>query len=51
MRRRRCIAIELMSERCGFSHPTLSRIEKGNPNISMGAYTSALFVLAIGTRC
>lgn len=46
-RRRRRIATELMSERCGFSRPTLSKIEKGDPNVSMGAYASALFVLGM----
>ena len=46
-RRRRRIAMELMSERCGFSRLTLSKIEKGNPSVSMGAYASALFVLGM----
>lgn len=49
-RRRRRIAMELMSERCGFSRPTLSRIEKGCPNVSMGAYASALFVLGMSDQ-
>ncbi len=49
-RRRRRIAMELMSERCGFSRPTLSRIEKGDPNVSMGAYASALFVLGMSEQ-
>jgi len=46
-RRRRRIAMELMSERCGFSRLTLSKIEKGCPSVSMGAYASALFVLGM----
>lgn len=46
-RRRRRIAMELMSERCGFSRLTLSKIEKGDPSVSMGAYASALFVLGM----
>ena len=49
-RRRRRIAMKLMSERCGFSRPTLSRIEKGDPNVSMGAYASALFVLGMSDQ-
>lgn len=49
-RRRRRIAMELMSERCGFSRPTLSRIEKGDPNVSMGAYATALFVLGMSEQ-
>ncbi|KTD62389.1 helix-turn-helix domain-containing protein [Legionella shakespearei] len=46
-RRRRRIAMELMSERCGFSRLTLSKIEKGDPSVSMGSYASALFVLGM----
>lgn len=46
-RRRRRIAMELMSERAGFSRITLSKIEKGDPSVSIGAYVSALFVLGM----
>ena len=46
-RRRRRIAMELMSERAGFSRVTLSKIEKGDPSVSMGSYASALFVLGM----
>ena len=46
-RRRRRIAMELMSERSGFSRITLAKIEKGDPSVSMGAYASALFVLGM----
>ncbi|KTD62142.1 helix-turn-helix domain-containing protein [Legionella spiritensis] len=46
-RRRRRIPMELMSERSGFSRITLSKIEKGDPSVSMGAYASALFVLGM----
>ena len=46
-RRRRRIAVKLMSERAGFSRITLSKIEKGDPSVSMGAYASALFVLGM----
>jgi transcriptional regulator with XRE-family HTH domain len=46
-RRRRRIAMELMSERCGFSRLTLSKIEKGDPSVSLGSYASALFVLGM----
>lgn len=46
-RRRRRITMELMSERCGFSRLTLSKIEKGDPSVSMGAYAAALFVLGM----
>ncbi len=46
-RRRRRIAMQLMSERSGFSRVTLSKIEKGDSSVSMGAYASALFVLGM----
>ena len=46
-RRRRRITMALMSERCGFSRLTLSKIQKGDPSVSMGAYASALFVLGM----
>ena len=46
-RRRRRIAVKLMSERAGFSRITLSKIEKGDPSVSMGSYVSALFVLGM----
>lgn len=46
-RRRRRIAMELMSERAGFSRITLAKIEKGDPSVSMGSYASALFVLGM----
>ena len=46
-RRRRRIAMELMSERAGFSRITLSKIEKGDPTVCMGSYASALFVLGM----
>ena len=46
-RRRRRVAMELMSERAGFSRITLAKIERGDPSVSMGAYASALFVLGM----
>jgi transcriptional regulator with XRE-family HTH domain len=46
-RRRRRITMELMAERAGFSRITLTKIEKGEPSVSMGAYASALFVLGL----
>lgn len=49
-RRRRRIAMALMSERCGFSRLTLSKIEKGDPSVSMAAYASALFVLGLSDQ-
>ena len=44
-RRRRRITKALMAERAGIAINTLTRIERGNPNASMAAWTSVLFVL------
>lgn len=49
-RRRRRIAMALMSERAGFSRITLAKIEKGDPSVSMASYASALFVLGMIDR-
>ncbi len=46
-RRRRRITMELMAERAGISRSTLSRIEKGDENTSLGSYASVLFVLGL----
>ena len=46
-RRRRRITMALMSERAGFSRITLSKIEKGEPSVSIGSYACALFVLGM----
>lgn len=49
-RRRRRIPMKLMSERAGFSRITLSKIEKGEPSVSMGSYAAALFVLGMSAQ-
>ena len=49
-RLRRRIGTELMAERAGFSRITLSKIEKGDSGVSVGAYVSALFVLGMLDR-
>jgi len=46
-RRRRRISKALMAERAGIAINTLTRIERGDPNTSMAAWTSALFVLGL----
>jgi transcriptional regulator with XRE-family HTH domain len=46
-RRRRRITIELMAERAGLSKATISKVEKGEPTASMGAYSAVLFVLGL----
>jgi transcriptional regulator with XRE-family HTH domain len=49
-RRRRRITIELMAERAGLSKTTISKVEKGDPTASMGAYSVVLFVLGLTDR-
>lgn len=49
-RRRHRITIELMAERAGLSEATISKVEKGDPTASMGAYSAVLFVLGLAER-
>jgi transcriptional regulator with XRE-family HTH domain len=49
-RRRHRVTIEIMAERAGLSRATISKIEKGDPTASMGAYGSVLFVLGLADR-
>ena len=49
-RRRRNITMSLFAERAGINVITLSKIEKGNPGVSIGGYASALFVLGMLDR-
>ncbi len=46
-RKRRRITMELMAERSGISRVTLTKIEKGEATVSMGAYASVLFALGL----
>ena len=46
-RKRRRITMALMAERAGISRVTLSKIEKGEPTVSMGAYATVLFTLGM----
>jgi transcriptional regulator with XRE-family HTH domain len=49
-RRRRRIPMSLMAERAFISSRTLSRVERGDPNVSMGTYVTVLFVLGMTDR-
>jgi transcriptional regulator with XRE-family HTH domain len=49
-RRRRRIAVELMAERCFVGRNTITRVEKGDPRVSMGIYATVLFVLGMAER-
>lgn len=49
-RRRRRITTAILAERASISRPTLSRVEKGDPGVSMGIYARVLFVLGMAER-
>jgi hypothetical protein len=40
----------LVAERAFVSRPTLMRVERGDPSVSMGIYASVLFVFGIADR-
>lgn len=49
-RRRRRIPMSLMAERAFISSRTLSRVERGDPGVSLGTYATVLFVLGMTDR-
>ncbi len=49
-RRRRRIPTALMAERASISRMTLTKVEKGDPSVSLGIYASILFVLGLNSR-
>jgi hypothetical protein len=49
-RRRRRIPTTLMAERAMISRATLSRVEKGSPQVSLGIYATVLFILGLHKR-
>lgn len=49
-RRRRRITTTILAERASISRTTLNKIEKGDPNVSLGIYTTVLFVLGLADR-
>jgi len=49
-RKRRRIPMALMAERSCISRVTLTKVEKGNPSVSLGIYASVLFVLGLTGR-
>jgi len=46
-RKRRRIPMQLAAERASISRATLSKIEKGDEGVSIGAYARILFVLGM----
>jgi len=49
-RKRRRIPMQLAAERASISRATLSKIEKGDEGVSLGAYAKVLFILGIISR-
>lgn len=49
-RKRRRIPMQLAADRAGISRATLSKIEKGDEGVSLGAYAKILFVLGMIDR-
>jgi DNA-binding XRE family transcriptional regulator len=49
-RRRRRIPVAIMAQRASISRTTLNKIEKGDPGVSLGSYTTVLFVLGMVDR-
>jgi transcriptional regulator with XRE-family HTH domain len=47
-RLRRKYTTQRVADRADISRPTLLSIEKGNPNVSIGACAKVLFVLGLG---
>ncbi len=49
-RRRRRIPVAIMAERASISRTTLSKVEKGEPGVSIGTYATVLFTLGLADR-
>ena len=49
-RRRRRIPVAIMAERASISRMTLSKLERGEPGVSVGRYATVLFVLGMVDR-
>jgi hypothetical protein len=49
-RRRRRIPMAIVAHRASLSKPTLIRVERGDPGVSIGSYAVVLFVLGMADR-
>jgi len=49
-RKRRRLTAAMVSERARISRPTLLRVERGDPAVSIGVYATVLWVLGFGDR-
>jgi hypothetical protein len=49
-RRRRRLPMSIVKQRASISEPTLIRIERGDPKVAIGSYSTVLFVLGMADR-
>ena len=49
-RKRRRLTMTIVAERAFISRNTLTRVEKGDPAVSLGIYATVLFVLGMAER-
>lgn len=49
-RRRRRIPMAIAAERASISKPTMIRIERGDPSVSIGSYATVLYGLGMAER-
>jgi hypothetical protein len=49
-RRRRRIPMAIAAQRASISKPTLIKVERGDPGVSMGSYATVLFVIGMADR-
>jgi hypothetical protein len=49
-RRRRRIPMAIAAQRASISKPTLIRVERGDPGVSIGSYATVLFVMGMTDR-
>ncbi len=48
-RLRRRLKMSVIADRAGISRETLSKIQKGDPGVSMGSYATVIFATGLGT--
>lgn len=49
-RRRRRLPMAIVAQRASISKPTLIKIERGDPGVSIGSYATVLFVMGMAEK-
>ena len=49
-RRRRRIPMAIVAQRASISKPTLIKVERGDPSVSIASYATVLFVMGMANR-